>query len=338
MPSARLLSPSSAIWARLFCSRPIPFVLLFTHRLRWRLFLQQIVEIGLLSQVVVMVTGGFTGAVFAAQTYFQFNKIGMGSATGAVVSVAICRELAPVLSALMVSGRVGAAMSAEIGTMKVTEQIDALRALAVYPVDYLVVPRALAMMISMPLLTAECIGFGIVASYLIAIVFLDINGTYYVANMVQLDPDARSHHGSIESVRFRDPDCFYFLSQRIDHKGGRSGSGAGHDRSGRDLFAGGSDFEFLPDDGAEYCLSGGISVKSVAAAVTGGRHGKDPAAETAAATSFSPLGKLQPFWRRGFFDHLIRNTESYAQKWDYVRENPVRAGLGQHDRGLAISR
>ena len=71
----------------------------FTHRLRWRLFLQQIVEIGLLSQVVVMVTGGFTGAVFAAQTYFQFNKIGMGSATGAVVAVAICRELAPVLSA-----------------------------------------------------------------------------------------------------------------------------------------------------------------------------------------------------------------------------------------------
>ena len=65
----------------------------------------------------------------------------------------------------------------------------------------------------------------------------------------------------------------------------------------------------------------------VAAAVTGGRDGKHPAAETAAATSFSPLGKLQPFWQRGFFDHLIHNTESYAQKCDYVRENPVRAGL-----------
>src|SRR6476660_4707597 len=157
----------------------------FTHRLRWRLFLEQIVEIGLLSQLVVIVTGGFTGAVFAAQTYFQFNKIGMGSATGAVVSVAICRELAPVLSALMVSGRVGAAMSAEIGTMKVTEQIDALRALAVYPIDYLVVPRALAMMISMPLLTAECIGFGIVAGYFVAVYLLDVNGPYYVANMVR---------------------------------------------------------------------------------------------------------------------------------------------------------
>jgi len=62
-------------------------------------------------------------------------------------------------------------------------------------------------------------------------------------------------------------------------------------------------------------------------AVTGGRREKDPAAETAAATTFSPVRKSQPFWQRGFFDHLIRNTESCAQKWDYVRENPVRAGL-----------
>ena len=128
---------------------------IFTHPIRWRLFLNQVVEIGLLSQLVVVITGAFTGAVFSAQTYFQFNKIGMGSAVGAVVSVAICRELGPVLTALMVTGRVGAAMSAEIGTMKVTEQIDALRALAVYPTDYLVVPRALAMMVSMPLLVAE---------------------------------------------------------------------------------------------------------------------------------------------------------------------------------------
>src|SRR6202030_741815 len=157
----------------------------FTHRLRWRLFFQQIVEIGLLSQVVVMVTGGLTCGGFASHTYVQFNKIGMGSATGAVVAVAICRELAPVLSALMVSGRVGAAMSAEIGTMKVTEQIDALRALAVYPIDYLVVPRALAMMVSMPLLVAECIAVGIGVGYLVAIFLLEVNGTYYMANMVR---------------------------------------------------------------------------------------------------------------------------------------------------------
>ena len=157
---------------------------IFTHRLRWKLFLNQVVEIGLLSQVLVIITGGFTGAVFAAQAFFQFNNLGMGSAVGAVVSVSLCRELAPVLTALMVAGRVGASMSAEIGTMKVTEQIDALRALAVYPIDYLVVPRALAMMLSMPLLVAECIAFGIVAGYLVAIYLLGVNGPYYVDNMV----------------------------------------------------------------------------------------------------------------------------------------------------------
>src|SRR2546422_4191232 len=158
---------------------------IFTHKLRWKLFLNQIVEIGLLSQLVVVITGAFTGAVFSAQTFFQFNKLGMGSAVGAVVSVALCRELAPVLTALMVAGRVGAAMSAEIGTMKVTEHIDALRALAVYPIDYLVVPRTLAMMLSMPLLVAECIAFGILAGYFVAIFLLDVNGTYYMANMVR---------------------------------------------------------------------------------------------------------------------------------------------------------
>jgi phospholipid/cholesterol/gamma-HCH transport system permease protein len=158
---------------------------IFAQKIRWRLFFYQIVEIGLHSQLVVMITGAFTGAVFAAQTYFQFNKLGMGSAVGAVVSVSVCRELGPVLTALMVTGRVGASMSAEIGTMKVTEQIDALRALAVHPVDYLVVPRTLAMIVSMPLLVAECVGIGILAGYFVAIFLLEVNGTYYVANMVR---------------------------------------------------------------------------------------------------------------------------------------------------------
>src|SRR3954451_34876 len=142
---------------------------IFTHRLRWTLFLRQVVEIGLLSQLVVIITGAFTGAVFAAQTYFQFAKLGIGSGVGAVVSVSLFRELGPGLTALMVTGRVGASMSAEIGTMKVTEQIDALRALAVYPVDYLVVPRILAMIVAMPLLVAECIAVGIAVGYFVAI-------------------------------------------------------------------------------------------------------------------------------------------------------------------------
>jgi phospholipid/cholesterol/gamma-HCH transport system permease protein len=155
------------------------------QKIRWRLFMNQIVEMGLRSQSVVVITGAFTGAVFAAQTFFQFNKLGMGSAVGAVVSVSIFRELGPVLTALMVTGRVGASVSAEIGTMKVTEQIDALRALAVHPIDYLVVPRVLAMIVSMPLLVAECIGIGIAAGYFVSVGLLEVNGPYYVANMVR---------------------------------------------------------------------------------------------------------------------------------------------------------
>ena len=158
---------------------------LFVAPIRWRLFLEQVFEVGFRSQLVVVVTGAFTGAVFAAQTYFQFHRLEMDSAVGAVVAVSMFRELGPVLMGLMVSGRVGAAMAAEIGTMKVTEQIDALRALGVYPVDYLVVPRLLAMMLSAPLLVAECCGIGIVAGYFVGVSMMDIPGAYYVDYMMK---------------------------------------------------------------------------------------------------------------------------------------------------------
>ncbi|HSV10839.1 MAG TPA: ABC transporter permease, partial [Hanamia sp.] len=102
--------------------------------------------------MVVIVTGAFTGAVLTAQTYFQFSRLGMKSAVGSVVAVAMFRELAPVLTALMVSGRVGAAIAAEIGTMKVTEQIDAMEVSAVNPFKFLVVSRVLATTLMIPLL------------------------------------------------------------------------------------------------------------------------------------------------------------------------------------------
>ncbi len=158
-------------------------VSVFAGRARWKLVLAQIWEIGYRSQVVVIVTGAFTGAVFTAQTFFQFRNLNMESAVGPVVSVAMCRELGPVLSGLMVAGRVGAAMSAELGTMKVTQQIDALRALAVSPVDYLVAPRMLAIFLAMPILVAECIFSGIFSGFLVATKVLDVNTAYYVANM-----------------------------------------------------------------------------------------------------------------------------------------------------------
>jgi phospholipid/cholesterol/gamma-HCH transport system permease protein len=141
---------------------------------RWKLALRQTLEIGTRSQVVVAVTGAFTGAVFAAQIFFEFHQFGMESIVGSVTSLALFRELGPTLTGLMISGRVGAAIAAEIGTMKVTEQVDALRSLGVHPIDYLVVPRTIAMMLSMPLLVAEACAFGIFAAYFVAIPMLGV--------------------------------------------------------------------------------------------------------------------------------------------------------------------
>lgn len=151
----------------------------FLGKIRWNLIGQQLVRCGFGSQFVVIVTGAFTGAVFAAQSYYTFSSLGADTAVGGVVSVAMCRELGPVLAALLVTGRVGAAMTAEIGTMKVTEQIDALRSLGVHPVDYLVFPRFLGMIISIPLLIAEAIGFGLFASYIVTVRGFQVPDAWY---------------------------------------------------------------------------------------------------------------------------------------------------------------
>ena len=163
---------------------------LLKWRVAWRDLLYQIFSIGVKSQSVVLITGAFTGMVLAAQTYFQFHKVKMDTATLAVVSVSMCSELGPVLTALMVAGRVGAAMAAEIGTMRVTEQIDALRALATNPVDYLVVPRLVAAHIALPLLTAESIATGILAGYFVSVNLLGIEPAYLWYNMLKYTHDA----------------------------------------------------------------------------------------------------------------------------------------------------
>ena len=160
------------------------FASLLRLRVKWHDVLFQIYFIGVKSQLVVLVTGAFTGMVLGAQTYFQFHKIKMDTASLAVVGVSMCSELGPVLTALMVAGRVGGAMAAEIGTMRVTEQIDALRALATHPVDYLVVPRLVASHLVLPLLTVEAIVVGIGAGYLVGVYLLGIEPTYLWYNML----------------------------------------------------------------------------------------------------------------------------------------------------------
>src|SRR6266487_2069033 len=160
-------------------------VSIFAGRTEGRDLLYQLYFIGVKSQTVVIITGAFTGMVMAAQTYFQFHRVRIDTATLAVVSVSMASELGPVLTGLMVAGRVGAALAAELGTMRVTEQIDALRTLATHPVDYLVVPRVLATIIALPLLTAESIALGIGAGYALCVNYLDIDAAYTWHNMVK---------------------------------------------------------------------------------------------------------------------------------------------------------
>jgi len=165
------------------------FLSLITFKISWRDLLYQIFFIGVESQAVVLITGAFTGMVLGAQTYYQFHKVKMDTATLAVVGVSMCDELGPVLTALMVAGRVGAAIAAELGTMRVTEQIDALRTLATHPVDFLVVPRLVAAHIALPLLTMESICVGIGASYLVGVYLLGIDATYSWVNMLKYTHD-----------------------------------------------------------------------------------------------------------------------------------------------------
>jgi len=175
---------------------------LFSQRVDWRGLTYQLYFIGVKSQSVVLITGAFTGMVLCAQTYFQFHKVKMDTATLAVVGVAMGSELGPVLTALMVAGRVGAAMAAELGTMRVTEQIDALRTLATHPVDYLVVPRLSATVLALPLLTAESISVGILAAYTVGTTLLGIDHAYAWHNMLKYTQPQHILMGTIKAVVF----------------------------------------------------------------------------------------------------------------------------------------
>ncbi len=194
-------------------------------RIRPRLVLYQIAEIGYRSQLVVVVTGAFTGAVFTAQAYFQFASLNMETAVGPVVALSMFRELGPVLAGVMVAGRVGAAMSAEIGTMKVTQQIDALRALAVSPVDYLVVPRSVAMFISMPILVVESVGCGILASYYVGVKVLNISGVYFLANTQKFADSSDIVMALVKGFFFAGIIVFISCREGLNAKGGAVGVG-----------------------------------------------------------------------------------------------------------------
>ena len=145
-----------------------------------RSVVRQMLEIGVNSLPVVLITAVFTGMVLALQSYTGFKRFGAEGLVGTVVALSMTRELGPVLSALIVTGRAGAAIAAELGTMRVTEQIDAMEAMATNPVKYLVVPRFLSGLIMLPALAVVTDIVGILGGYMVSVLLLGTNAKSYL--------------------------------------------------------------------------------------------------------------------------------------------------------------
>ena len=153
---------------------------LFRRPFQFRLLTRQLLLIGVNSLPVVLVTGVFTGMVLATQGYDQLKELSAEGGIGRFVSVSVIKELGPMVTAFVLSGRIGASITAELGTMKVTEQIDALEVMATDPIKYLVVPRFLACAIMLPILTIFSTVFGIGGGYFAAITVFKMNGHFFL--------------------------------------------------------------------------------------------------------------------------------------------------------------
>jgi phospholipid/cholesterol/gamma-HCH transport system permease protein len=158
--------------------------------------------IGVNSTLVIALIGLFTGAVLAVQAEYTLSKFGATAFTGSAVALSLIRELGPVLTALMVIGRSGSATTAEIGIMRITEQIDALKSMAIDPIEYLMGPRILAGTIVMPLLTALFIVVGIGGGYLVAVGLLGLSSGTFMSEMVAAVTEIDIYSGFVKSVVF----------------------------------------------------------------------------------------------------------------------------------------
>lgn len=159
---------------------------LFTKPLKLRHVASQIKHIGIGSMPTIMLTGAFSGLALALQSYVGFKKFGAENFIGALVSIAMVREMGPVLTGLMVTGRAGSAMAAELGTMQISEQIDALKTLCIDPFQYLVVPRIVAGAIAVPCLAIFSILSGIGGGYFFCVYMADLNPENYLWGIQKL--------------------------------------------------------------------------------------------------------------------------------------------------------
>ena len=163
---------------------------IFIPPFKFDLLLRQMRFLGSKSMAVILLTGSFTGMVLALQLFYTLRKFGSEALLGPAIALSLIRELGPVLSALMVTGRAGSALAAEIGMMRISEQIDALTAMALNPIRYLIVPNIVAGMIVFPLLTAIFDLIGIYGGYFVGVNLLGVSsGTYFsqMQNFVEME-------------------------------------------------------------------------------------------------------------------------------------------------------
>src|SRR3990172_1073099 len=182
--------------------RSSTFSWLITRLPRRGTLLSSLYNIGVLSLPVVALTGTFIGMVLAVQSYTQFKQFGFETRLGALINLSMCRELGPVLAATMLAGRVGSAIAAELGTMRITEQIDALASMGANPVQYLVVPRFLGCLLMIPSLTLMAIFMGVVGGGSYAIYVLGIDSYHYWSNSREFVANWDLFYGVFKSVFF----------------------------------------------------------------------------------------------------------------------------------------
>ncbi len=175
---------------------------MFKRPSRVNLVVDEMEFVGNQSLFIVCLTAGFTGAVFAYQSYLALKLVGTESLVGTSVAIALARELGPVMTGLVVTGRAGAAMAAKLGIMRVTEQIDALEVMAVSPKQYLVGPKIVASIFSLPLLTAIFGLLGNLGAYLVAVYVCGIDAGIYVAKLKYYLYPWDVYHGLIKAAVF----------------------------------------------------------------------------------------------------------------------------------------
>ncbi|MGB2823559.1 MAG: ABC transporter permease [Phycisphaerae bacterium] len=172
---------------------------------RWRtlrLLFPQLYEVGTRSVPVVMITGAFVGMVLAVQMVAQFRAVGMIAQMGTIVNLSVLRELGPVLAGVMLAGRVGGGLTAELGTMRVTEQIDALRAMGADPIRVLVVPRFLACVLLIPVLVMYADFMGILGGYVISVFVYGVNGPEFWRHAARTVEYFDIFYGPLKSISF----------------------------------------------------------------------------------------------------------------------------------------